>query len=115
MRIIPIEHALNDLLREYGITIDDLLIAMRYEDLDVYDELVKRIDNPTKELLAELASLSWRTLALTLFVLQAFYIINPSGLYKGCIIDPPREVVMRGFKASCSGLKILINRLKNLG
>ncbi len=113
-KYIPVENALMDLLREYGITLNDLLNAMIVEGLDVYEELVKRINNPSKDLVAMIYSQSWRVIGLTLFVLQAFYIINVSGLYKGYFLDPPRESIMNGLKASHTGIILLINRLKHI-
>ncbi len=111
---IPVENALNDLLREYGLTLNDLLDAMITEDIDVYNELLDRLESKSRDVVETINNLPWRLAALTLFVLQAFYIVNPSGLYKGFFIDPPREYVMNGFKARFSGLLVLINRLKNV-
>jgi hypothetical protein len=113
-KYIPIENALMDLLREYNITLNDLLDAMIVEGLDVYEELIKRINNPSKDLIATIYLQPWRVIGLTLFVLQAFYIINVSGLYKGYFLDPPREKIMNGSKVSHTGVILLINRLKHL-
>lgn len=113
-RSIPIETALQDLLREYGIELEDLLIAMIDEGIDVYKELIKRIDRLTKDAIKVIESKPWKLVALTLFVLQAFYIINLSGLYKGCLLDPPREIIMNGLKARFNGVLILMHRLRFL-
>ena len=111
---IPIEQALNDLLREYGITINDLFEAMLVEDIDVYEELLKRLETKSKDIVASIYSMPWKLVALTLFTIQAFYIVNPSGMYKGRLLDPPRESMIVGNKVKYSGLLLLINRLKNL-
>ncbi len=112
---IPVEKALLDLLREYGTTLDDLLVAMKTENLDVYEELIKRIAMPSKDTIAYIYSLPWKLVALTLFTLQALYIVNPSGLYKGYLLDPPREqVIITNNKASHKSILVLITRLKNL-
>lgn len=114
LKRIPIEAALRDLLREYGVTVEDLLVAMMSENLDVYGELVKRIDRVTKDVYETIYSFPWRLVALTLFTLQAFYLANPSGLYKGYVIDPPREAVAVGDKVVFHGLMYLVNRLKHV-
>lgn len=114
MKTISIETALYDLLREYGISLEDLLTAIKLEDIDVYEELIRRIGIRSVDVVKLVNSLSWRLAALLLFVLQAFYIINTSGLYKGFLIEPSRDIVMDGLKVRLDGLMILVNRLKNL-
>ena len=111
---VSVEEALKDLLREYGISLDDLLMAMREEGIDVYEELIKRIEYPSKDLIAYIYNLPWKLVALTLFTLQALYIVNPSGLYKGCFLDPPRNLIVSGNKATRRSIIVLTTRLKNL-
>jgi hypothetical protein len=113
-RRIPVEKALKDLLREYSITLEDLLTAMRIEDIDVYEELIKRLAYPSKDAVAYIYSLPWRLAAIALFTIQAFYIVNPSGQYKGYLLEPPRENIVSGDKILFRGLLDLITRLKNI-
>ncbi|WP_244372384.1 hypothetical protein [Staphylothermus marinus] len=111
---IPIETALHDLLREYGIELNDLFAAMIDEGIDVYRELLNRIDHVTNDIVQVIRNTPWKLVALTLFVLQAFYITNLSGLYKGYFLDPPREDIMNGLKARFTGVLVLMHRLKFL-
>jgi len=111
---IPVEKALLDLLREQGITVNDLLAAMREEGIDVYGELVKRLVYPARDTVAYIYGMPWKLAALTLFALQALYIVNPGGLYKGFLLDPPREIVVLGDKVKPQGVVLLSTRLKNL-
>lgn len=108
---IDVYRAFLDLLKEYGITVEDLLTAMRSEGIDVYDEIIKRISYLSPFIEKTVYSLPWRKAAILLFILQTFYVVNISGIYKGYLIDPPRELVMDGLKVKPSGIILLIRKL----
>lgn len=112
MSRIPVESALRDLLREYGITLQDLLIAMSSENVDVYEEIIKRLEVKSRDVVETVLGIPWDLAALTLFTVQAFYLTNPSGLYKGYLLDPSREEIVVGDKIRFLGMIKLINRLK---
>lgn len=114
MNKLPVEKALHDLLNEYGITFEDLLVAMYSENIDVYEELIRRMEVKSKDVIETINNLPWRLAALTLFVVQALYLANPSGLYKGYLLNPSREEIVSGDKVRFNGLIHLINRLKNV-
>lgn len=108
---IDVYRAFLDLLKEYGITVEDLLTAMRSEGIDVYDEIIKRISYLSPFIEKTVYSLPWRKATILLFILQTFYVVNISGIYKGYLIDPPRELVMDGLKVKPSGIILLIRKL----
>lgn len=108
---IDVYRAFLDLLKEYGITVEDLLTAMRSEGIDVYDEIIKRISYSSPFIEKTVYSLPWRKAAILLFILQTFYVVNISGIYKGYLIDPPRELVMDGLKVKPPGIILLIRKL----
>lgn len=111
---ISVDKAVIDLLREYDLSLNDLLTVMKSEDIDVYVELIKRIHNCTREALEYIYSLPWKTVALLLFTIQSLYIINSSGLYKGYKIHPPRETVVVSNKVSFNGLLQVLIHLRDL-
>lgn len=111
---IPVEKAVLDLLNEYGLSIEDLLISMESEGIDVYSELIRRIDNCSSDVVNYIYGLPWKTVALLLFTIQSLYIINPSGLYKGCRLYPLREEIVVFNKVDFNGLIKLITRLKKI-
>ncbi len=113
-RYISVVNAFLDLLREYGITIDDLLKAMEEENIDVYDEIIKRLSSKPRDVVKIVYSLPWRNASILLFIIQAFYVINIPGQYKGYLLDPPRHLIMAGDKVKPSGLIYLIKYLNQL-
>jgi hypothetical protein len=109
---ISLRKVLKDYLKEQGITLNDLLSVMDEDKEGIMEALGKRVHLTSWQRKALERNLSSRELNLLLFVIQAFYILNPSGLYKGLIIDPVREDVMRGDKVTFEGCKSI---LKSLG
>jgi DNA-binding transcriptional MerR regulator len=109
---IPLRKALKDYLKEQGITLNDLLSVMDEDKEGIMEALSKRVYLTRKQREALEKWLSSKDLNLLLFVIQAFYILNPSGLYKGLIIEPVREDVMIGDKVTFEGCKMI---LKSLG
>lgn len=109
---IPLKKALKDYLKEQGITLNDLLSVMDEDKEGIMESLSKRVYLTRVQRKALEKGLSSRDLNLLLFVIQAFYILNPSGLYKGLIIEPLREEVMAGDKVTFEGCKMI---LKSLG
>lgn len=114
MRKIPVETALRDLLREYGISLQDLLIAIQSENIDVYNELIARLEVKGRDVTETVFSIPWSLAAITLFTIQALYLMNPSGLYKGYLLDPKREEIVAVDKVRFYGLLRLVSRLRSL-
>jgi len=108
---IPLKKVLKDYLREHGITLRDLLSAMDEDKEGIMEALSRRVHLTREQRRALERGLSSRDLNLLLFVIQAFYIINPSGLYKGFIIEPVREDVMFGDKVTFEGCKMILKAL----
>lgn len=108
---IPLRMVLKDYLREHGVTLKDLLDAMDEDKEGIMEALSKRVHLTKDQYRALERGLSSKDLNLLLFVIQAFYIINPSGLYKGFIIEPVREDVMFGDKITFEGCKMILKAL----
>lgn len=102
---IELKTALKDLLRENRITLDDILSAMDEEKQGLMDALNQRVTLEEEECRLLEKSLTSKVLNLLLFVIQTFYITNPSGTYKGQVIYPVRDEVVLGMKATMEGLK----------
>jgi DNA-binding transcriptional MerR regulator len=77
---IPLRKALKDYLKEQGITLNDLLSVMDEDKEGIMEALSKRVYLTRKQREALEKWLSSKDLNLLLFVIQAFYILNPSGL-----------------------------------
>ena len=109
---IHIRKALKDYLDEQGITFTSLLSLMDEERGGLIDALRERIHLTERQIRILERGLSSRNLNLLLFVIQAFYIINPSGMYKGFIIQPSREEIMFGEKATFEGCNLVLKALQ---
>lgn len=102
-KYISIRKALKDYLKEERITLADLLKAMDEDKSGIMEALVKRIRVSEKEVKFLEMRISSKDLNLLLFVIQVFYLLNPSGMYKGFVIEPVREAVLQGEKVSFEG------------
>jgi DNA-binding transcriptional MerR regulator len=108
---ITLRKALKDYLKEHGVTLSDLLNVMDEDKEGIMEALGRRVYLTREQRKALERSLSSRELNLLLFVIQAFYLLNPSGLYKGLIIEPTKEDVMLGDKATFEGCKMILKAL----
>ena len=111
-KYIDLRTALKNYLKEQGITLQDLLSSMDEDKEGIMDALRKRVyltENQSRILEEKLTS---KELNLLLFVIQAFYILNPSGMYRDFIIEPTREDVMYGDKATFEGCKLILKALR---
>jgi len=97
-RYVDLRTVLKNYLKEQGITLSDLLSVMDEQKEGIMEALRKRVHLTEGQSRALEENLTSKQLNLLLFVLQAFYLLNPSGVYKGFIIDPSREDVMRGIR-----------------
>ena len=105
---IHIRKVLKDFLKEKGTTLTNLLSVMDEDKTGIIEALHQRIHLTESQALALDRNLSSRNLNLLLFVIQAFYLINPSGMYKGEFIEPALEDVLWREKITFKGcLKIL--------
>lgn len=108
---IPLRKALKDYLKEQGTTLSDLLGLMDEEKKGLMEALRERVQLTEQQSRLLEQTCSSRDLNLLLFVAQAFYIINPSGMYKGMVIEPTREEVMLGEKISYEGCRAILKAL----
>ena len=109
---IDIRTVLKNYLKEQGITLSDLLSVMDEQKEGIMESLRKRVHLTEAQCRALEENLTSKQLNLLLFVLQAFYLINPSGMYKGYIIEPTREDVVYGDKATFEGCKMILEALR---
>jgi len=108
---IELRQALKDYLRDAGITLQDLLDVMDEGKGGILEALRKRIHLTEEEGKALEHRLTSKELNLLLFVVQAFYILNASGTYKGRVLYPEREDVVLGDKVSSQGCKMILRAL----
>ena len=111
-RYIDLRTALKNYLREQGITLSDLLGMMDEDKEGIMDALKKRVHLNERQSRMLEENLTSKQLNLLLFVIQAFYILNPSGLYKDLIIEPTREDVLYGDKVTFEGCKMILEALR---
>ncbi len=110
--IITLREALNDFLREQGLTIDDVLDAMDEDPRGIIESLLARVDMEEREAERLERVYGARQLNLLIFVIHLFYYANPSGLYKGFLIYPPRELVVGPTgKVTRKGLELVLRSL----
>ncbi|MEM2915668.1 MAG: hypothetical protein QXH91_09780 [Candidatus Bathyarchaeia archaeon] len=108
---ISLRKALKDYLKEQGTTLSDILSLMDEEKKGIMEALNERIHLTEKQSKSLENALSSKDLNLLLFVVQVFYILNHSGLYKGLIIEPTREEVMWKDKVTYEGCKKILEAL----
>jgi len=108
---IDLRRALKNFLKEKGVTLQDVLSLMDESKEGIMESLKRRIHLTEAQSRALERGLSSRDLNLLLFVVQTFYIVNPSGLYKGLIIEPTRGDVMWGNKVTFEGCKMILEAL----
>ena len=109
---IDIRTVLKNYLKEQGVTLSDLLGVMDEQKEGIMESLRKRVDLTEDQSRALEKNLTSKQLNLLLFVVQAFYLLNPSGMYKGFIIEPKREDVVYGEKATFEGCKMILEALR---
>lgn len=109
---IPLKKAVDDFLKEEGLTVADVVAVMDENKESIVESLRARcaISFRTERLLLE--KLTSKQLNLLVFVIQVFYIINMGGTYKGLIIHPRRENVVSGQKVMEEGLRQVIKALE---
>jgi len=108
---VDIRTALKNYLKEQGITLSDLLSVMDEQKEGIMESLRKRIHLTEAQSRALEENLTSKQLNLLLFVVQAFYLLNPSGTYKDFILEPTREDVMYGDKVTFEGCKMILEAL----
>jgi len=108
---IPLKRAVSDFLSEAGLTLQEVLSLMDDEAGGIDESLRRRalLDDASAKGLE--SALSSRQLNYLIFVLQTFYIINPSGMYKSMSLIPAREEVMMGERATIEGVRLILRAL----
>jgi hypothetical protein len=108
---IPLKKALKDYLKEQGITLSDLLGMMDDERKGIMEALRERIQLTDQQSRFLEQIYSSRDLNLLLFVAQAFYLLNHSGMYKGMVVEPTRDEVVWGQKITYEGCRTILETL----
>jgi len=109
---IPLKKAVDDYLREQGLTVADVVAVMDEDKESIAESLRKRCAisfRTERQLLEKLTS---KQLNMLIFVVQVFYIINIGGMYKGLIIHPERGSVVSGQKVTEEGLRQILKALE---
>lgn len=108
---IHLKEAVEDLLKEQGILLKDLLDMMDEENGSVTRSISRISDLHGEQLSAVERRLSFRQINLLTFVVCALYLNNMSGLYKGMLLIPRRQEVMAGQRVTFDGLKAVARAL----
>lgn len=114
-RYVKLKDVIKDFLKENGLDLRDIIDAMNESREDIRESLKRRTWLTKKQLSFLIQAFSVQELNLLIFALQTFYLINPSGLYKGAIIIPRREDIIRDGKATPNGIRLLTKELNLRG
>jgi len=111
-RVITLKEALEDFLKDAGLSLSDVLSVMDDDPKGILESLLKRVDISEEEAERLERTLTSDQLNLLILVLHVFYYANPSGYYKGFLIYPPYEqVVGPGGKITREGLNLVMRSL----
>jgi len=108
---IGLREAMEDLLREQGINLKDVLDMMDEERTSALQSISKISDLTEEQLSAVEKSLSYRQINLLAFAIYALYLSNIPGLYKGMRLVPSREEVIAGQRVTFRGLSAVAGAL----
>lgn len=108
---IDVKLALKDFLRDNGLTLDDILSAMDDDKEGAIEALRRRTLLSNYELKQLERKATSRQLNTLLFVIQLFYLANPSGLYKGRLIYPCRDDAVKDGKLTAESVKQILKIL----
>lgn len=108
---VDLKLALKDYLRDNGLTLNDILMAMDEDKEGVMEALAKRTLLTEDELELLERRLTSRQLNTLLFVIQVFYMVNLSGLYKGRLIYPCRDDIVRNNRVTSQGVRMVLKAL----
>jgi len=109
---IPLKKAVDDFLKEQGLTPLDVVRVMDENKEGIIESIRKKcaISFATERKLLE--KLTSKQLNFLIFVIHTFYIINMGGMYKGLLIYPRRDQVVSGQKVTEEGLKQILKALE---
>lgn len=111
-RVVTLKEALEDFLKDAGLSLADLLSVMDDDPRGIIESLLKRVDIDEEEAERLERSLTSDQLNLLILVLHVFYYANPSGYYKGFLIYPPYELVVGPTgKVTREGLHLVMRSL----
>ncbi|MEM1557490.1 MAG: hypothetical protein QXI11_01305 [Thermoproteota archaeon] len=108
---IPLKKAVEDFLKEQGLTPIDVVKVMDEDSEGIIESLRKRCAISLRTERKLLEKLTSKQLNFLIFVMQTFYIINMGGMYKGLLIHPRRDHVVSGQKVTEEGLRQILKAL----
>ncbi|MBS7612194.1 hypothetical protein KEJ27_08360 [Candidatus Bathyarchaeota archaeon] len=108
---IDVKLALKDFLRDNDLTLDDILSAMDEDKEGAIEALRRRTFLSEYELKQLERKATSRQLNTLLFVIQLFYLANPSGFYKDKLIYPCREDAVKDGKITAGSIKQILKIL----
>ena len=99
-------------MKEFGVTPADVVAAMDEDPEGLLESLLKtvHVDRRTAERI--ISRMPAKHLNFAIFVAHALYLRNPSGLYKGKLIVPERDEVVRGEKLTLEGFREMLKALE---
>ncbi|MCR6669636.1 MAG: hypothetical protein NDF51_06515 [archaeon YNP-WB-040] len=109
---IKLRDALKDFLKEHNITIDDILEVMDEDPEGIIKALQKRTGICRSELEELISRYGVKRVNVAILALQVFYLNNPSGMYKGKLITPERDEIIRDGKVSVDEIRRIILELE---
>ncbi|MCS7367510.1 MAG: hypothetical protein NDF52_06495, partial [archaeon YNP-WB-062] len=105
---IKLRDALKDFLKEHNITIDDILEVMDEDPEGIIKALQKRTGISRSELEELISKYGVKRVNMAILALQVFYLNNPSGMYKGKLIIPEVNEIIRDGRVSADGIRRII-------
>lgn len=91
---VPLRKALEDFLKQFGLTVEDVLDAMDETKEEALESLRRRANISEQDLHFIEMHLSAREINLLVFAIQVFYLSYPGGLYRNLLVTPTREEVV---------------------
>jgi hypothetical protein len=105
---ISLRDALKDFLKEHNLTINDILEVMDEDPEGIIKALQKRTGISRSDLEELISKYGGKRVNVAIIALQVFYLNNPSGMYKGKLIIPERDEIIRDGKVSVDGIRRII-------
>ena len=109
---VPLRKALEDFLKQFDLTVEDILDAMDESKEGAIESLKMRANLTEKDVKFIEQNFTSRDINLLVFVIQVFYSPTSPGLYRNLLVIPTRdEVVGSDGKVTREGLVKIMRAL----
>jgi len=109
---VPLRKALEDFLKQFDLTVEDILDAMDESKEGAIESLKMRANLTEKDIKFIEQNFTSRDINLLVFVIQVFYSPTSPGLYRNLLVIPTRdEVVGPDGKVTREGLVKIMRAL----